>query len=291
MAIMDGRTRFGRRGLSGFFLLALVAGVLGSRTHGSEQVGPTSRAPAPATRSAKYTSAVSVTPVEGQSTLHHLNLTIEQSSMGWDGQWSSPPSNVRPPSGPAGSVEAPPGSFTFSGGDFYRVSCRACHKPDGSGAPPEINSLIGPVQSASAQWMSQRMRAMGRPVDPSFIRQLASGTEADLRKRLNVGGHNMPSFAHLSDDEYAVLRGYLDEMAGVPAVKRQPLHITEQAVRVGELIVKGTCHICHDAIGPDNGPTTVLSGIIPSLASISHQKTIAQFVQKVRAGAPVPLSA
>ena len=101
----------------------------------------------------------------------------------------------------------------------------------------------------------------------------------------------MPSFAHLSDEEYAVLRAYLDEIAGVPAVKRPPPHITEPAVRIGELIVKGTCHICHDATGPDRGPTTVLSGVIPSLASIARTKTLGQFVEKVREGTPVPLGA
>ena len=67
--------------------------------------------------------------------------------------------------------------------------------------------------------------------------------------------------------------------------------ITEPAVRVGELIVKGTCHICHDATGPDDKPTTVMSGVIPSLAGIPQQKTLVQFLQKLREGAPVPLSA
>ena len=131
----------------------------------------------------------------------------------------------------------------------------------------------------------------GRPIDPRFIRQLTSGTEADLQKRLKVGGHNMPSFAHLSDEEIRALRPYLDELAGVPGAERQQRQITEPAVRVGELIVKGTCHICHDATGPDDKPATVTSGVIPSLAAIPHEKTLAQFVQKVREGAPVPLSA
>jgi mono/diheme cytochrome c family protein len=137
--------------------------------------------------------------------------------------------------------------------------------------------------------MVQRMKAMGRPADPALIRQLTSDTEADLRKRLKVGGHKMPSFIHLSDEEIQVLRPYLDEMAGVPGAGRQQRDITEPAVRVGELIVKGTCHICHDATGPDNEPTTVLSNVIPSLATIARQKTLGQIVHKIREGAPVPL--
>jgi mono/diheme cytochrome c family protein len=243
-----------------------------------------------AAASARPAAAGGVTPVEGPSTLHHLGLTIERSSMGWGGQWSPPPALMRSPEPRADGAAG--GAFVLNGADLYRISCRACHKPDGSGAPPEINALIGPVQAASFQWMMQRMKAMGRPAEPAFIRQLTSGTEADLRKRLRVGGHNMPSFDHLSDAEIEVLRPYLDQMASVPAAPRQPRSITEPSARVGELIVKGTCHICHDATGPSNArATTVLSDVIPALASMPHQKTFYQFVQKVREGAPVPLSA
>jgi mono/diheme cytochrome c family protein len=231
-----------------------------------------------------------VTAVEGVSTLHHLGLTIERSTMGWDGQWGPPPSNQPPNANPPTRAEGSTGPFLLSGADLYRISCRACHKPNGTGAPPEINSLIGPVQSASAKWMTERMKAAGRPVDSAFIRQLTSSTEADLRKRLKVGGHNMPSFDHLSDGEIAVLRPYLDELAGLPAATTLPRRIAEQPNRVGELIVKGTCHICHDATGA-NQRTTVLSGVIPPLAGMSQQKTVVQFSQKVLEGSPVLLGA
>ena len=267
---MGSRTRAGRRGVLLLVVLGLVA--------------------RPATSGDQRATAVEVTPVEGPSTLHHLGLTIERSSMGWGGQWSPPPSLV--PSSQSHTDNTAHRAFVLSGADLYRISCRACHKPDGLGSPPEINSLIGPVQAASFQWMTQRMKAMGRPADPAFIRQLTSGTEADLRKRLKAGGHNMPSFDHLSEAEIDVLRPYLDQMAGVPATQRQPRSITEPSDRVGELIVKGTCHICHDATGPPSTPpTTVLNDVIPALASMPHQKTFYQFVQKVREGAPIPLSA
>jgi mono/diheme cytochrome c family protein len=244
----------------------------------------------PATSGGQRATAIEVTPVEGPSTLHHLRLTIEGSTMGWAGQWSPPPSLVSPAQSQTDNTAR--GTFVLSGANLYRISCRACHKADGSGAPPEINSLLGPVQAASVPWMMQRMKAMGRPADPAFIRQLTSGTEADLRKRLKVGGHNMPSFDHLSDAEIAVLRPYLDQMAGVPATRGQLHTVAEPSARVGELIVKGTCHICHDATGPSNRPpTTVLNDIIPALASMPHEKTFYQFVQKVREGAPIPLSA
>ena len=266
---MGSRTRAARRGVLLLVVLGLVA--------------------RPATSGDQGATAVEVSPVEGPSTLHHLGLTIEGSSMGWGGQWSPPPSLVPPPQGSDNTARR---AFVLNGADLYRISCRACHKPDGSGSPPEINALIGPVQAASFQWMTERMKAMGRPADAAFIRQLTEGTEADLRKRLKVGGHNMPSFDHLSEAEITVLRPYLDEMAGVPGAEHRQRVITEPSARVGELIVKGTCHICHDATGPSNTPTTtVMNDVIPPLASMPHQKTFYQFVQKVREGAPIPLSA
>ena len=264
-------------------LVARPGAQVGSREH------PASRRVA---QTAPHRTAAVVSPVEGASVLRHLGLTIEHTSMGWSGQWSGPPQNVPlAPSRPGGAVGELAAGFVLTGADLYRLSCRACHKADGQGGPPEINSIIGPVQSASAPWMTQHMKAAGRPVDAKFIRELTSGTEADLRTRLKVGGHTMPSFAHLSDAEIRVLRPYLDDIAGVPVAPRRAETIAEPSARVGELIVKGTCHICHDATRPGNQPTTVLSDVIPSLASMTREKTQGQFVQKVRIGAPIPLSA
>jgi mono/diheme cytochrome c family protein len=291
---MRSQTPGGHRGTWVPVVLSLVVGVFGDPSRGDAQAGTGSPPPALPHAVARTTAdagAVVVTPVEGPSVLRHLGLTIEHTSMGWSGQWGEPLSTV--PSAPirSGKTGDVTTGFVLTGADLYRVSCRACHQADGSGGPPEINSIIGPVQSASAQWMTQRMKAMGRPADAAFIRELTSGTEADLRKRLKVGGHTMPSFAHLSDPEIQVLRPYLDELAAVPGAQRRARTITEPSTRVGELIAKGTCHICHDASGSEDKPTTVLNGVIPSLAAIPHQKTLAQFVQKIRAGTPIPLSA
>jgi mono/diheme cytochrome c family protein len=233
----------------------------------------------------KASVPLDVTPVEGPSTLHHLHRTIEGSSMGWGGQWSAPLNLTTPP--PRAGTR---GDFVLSGADLYRISCRACHRPNGEGAPPEINSIIGPIQSASVQWLTERMKAMGRPTDPAFIRELTSSTETDLRKRFKTGGHDMPSFDHLSDDEINVLRPFLDQMAGLPGAEARQRYVAEPSARVGELIVKGTCHICHDATGPENAPT-VRNDIIPPLSSMSHQKTFAGFVRKVREGAPIAVGA
>jgi mono/diheme cytochrome c family protein len=248
-----------------------------------------SQAPRPATPSAVSTTRI--TPVEGPSTLHHLGLTIEKTSMGWAGQWSGPPPTVPASTDAASKLEPAGGPFVLSGADLYRVSCRSCHKPDGTGTENEIHSLIGPVQAASFQWMTESMRARGRPVDAAFIRQLTTANEADLRARLRQGGHDMPAFGQISDQEYKVLRPYLDQMAGLRPSTAGPRTIAEPVDRVGELIVKGTCHVCHDAVQPNQGPTTVLSGVIPSLASMTQMKAFTGFVHKVEEGAPVPLNA
>ena len=66
------------------------------------------------------------------STLHHLGLTIERSSMGWDGQWGSMPLAHSAPDAPDTGRQPSGGAFVLSGADLYRISCRACHKPDGT---------------------------------------------------------------------------------------------------------------------------------------------------------------
>lgn len=274
----------GGRGWQMAGAMLLVASALGLPIKASDGQRPDRQTKKPE-RSA-VASTVAITPVQGPSTLHHLGLTIEQSSMGWAGQWSPPAAAAE-----SGARSEPAGGpFELAGADLYRISCRACHKADGTGAPPEINSILGPVRSASVQWMTADMKARGRDLGAGFIKQLTTATEADLRTRLRQGGHNMPSFEQISEQEYAVLRPYLDKLAGVPATRPEGRTIVEPADRVGELVVKGTCHICHDATQPNQQPTTVLSGVIPALASFPSGKTGGDFVHKVKAGAQIPLS-
>ena len=233
--------------------------------------------------------AIEVTPVTGPSTLHRLDRTIETSPMGWAGQWSRSPLPDRPVPSPARARALD--EMVVWGGDLYRVSCRACHRPDGSGSPPAVNTILDPVRAASDQWMTARMKEKGRPSDHAYIHGLTSANEADLRKRFRNGGHAMPSFEHLSDDEIGALRPYLDQLAGLPGAETRQRSITESRYRVGELVVKGTCHICHDAVGREDVQTTVLSGFIPPLSAMLRLKSFGDFVHKVRTGAPVPLRA
>jgi mono/diheme cytochrome c family protein len=228
-----------------------------------------------------------VTPVEGLSNLHRLGLTIETSAMGRTGVWGPAPENpyaVPPPD--VGYFERTPGPVTLSGADLYHLSCQPCHQADGSGVPPEINAIIGPVQATSAEMMERRMRDMGRPITPAFAHELATGSMKDLHDRLKNGGQKMPSFGYLTHAEVDALISYLDLLAGVPGSGKQHV-VTEPVMRVGELLVKGTCHICHDATGSWPDPEQLLQGSIPPIGGFTSQKSMPQFIGKVRHGTPV----
>jgi len=206
--------------------------------------------------------------------------------MGRTGLWGPPPS----------SYEGPPLDFispvriartvVLTGTDLYRLECQSCHKADGSGVPPEIPAIIGPVQATSATLMERRMRERGRPISAAFARELASGSEKDLLDRLKNGGQTMPSFSYLTEREIRALISDLDMLAGVPG-SAKTASVTEPATRVGELIVKGTCHICHDATGAWPDPEQLLQGSIPPIAGFTAKKAMPEFIWKVRRGAPV----
>jgi mono/diheme cytochrome c family protein len=209
--------------------------------------------------------AARAVPVTGVSWLEHLGVTLEQTRMGQMGGSGAPPVTAQ--------REPQPGSgrpFTVSGGDLYRLNCRSCHGPDGRGAPPEINSLVEPVQGASRVLVDQRMRQRGRTLPPEFIATLASQAGQAIRDRLQNGGKKMPAFAHLNNDDVNLLMGYLQLLAKVPEAPAGDARLQEPAVVVGEDLVEGTCHICHGATGPGMH-AMMMSGGIPSLASLPEQ--------------------
>ena len=180
-------------------------------------------------------------------------------------------------------------AFVLAGADLYRINCRACHGPQGAGAPPDINSLIGPVQGMSPALIRQRMKARGLEVDDSMVREMAAQTEAAIRQRLEKGGQEMPAFKYLRSDEVNSLLGYLENLADVLGSRRAELLVHESAARVGEHVVKGTCHICHDATGPGGGRMgmmRMMSGIVPSLASLPQQQSLSSVIQVVQYGSP-----
>jgi mono/diheme cytochrome c family protein len=235
--------------------------------------------------------APTITPVEGPSQLQRLRLPLPQTSMGLTGHWGPRPDLFKTTSKAEGSVvRLFGGSTTLSGSDLYRLDCQGCHKADGHGAPPEINTLMDPVQGTSLVLWTRRMQELGRPVDPSFARQIVEGSRADLLNRLVHGGEKMPPFEFLSADEIQALVAYLNVLADVPDASR-PRQVTEPVLRVGEHLVKGTCHICHPATGSWPDPQALLDGAIPPLSGFTGRFTLSELIQKVRHGAPVEMSA
>ncbi len=173
--------------------------------------------------------------------------------------------------------------FDLTGGDLYRLDCQSCHGPSGEGAPPEIKSLLDPVRGASAVAISARMKKLGRDISEEMADQLAAQGEATIRKRLAEGGEKMPAFEHLRGDEIDGLLAYLKTLADVPGADGAAVRVPQTAARVGEHLVKGTCHICHDATGP-GGHMAMMSGAIPSLASFTETSSPGAMAHQVRYG-------
>ncbi|HSP15186.1 MAG TPA: c-type cytochrome [Thermoanaerobaculia bacterium] len=205
--------------------------------------------------------------------------------MGRTGQWGPSPEEYAGP--PAGFmyVQTTP-AVVLTGADIYRLSCRGCHKADGNGMPPEIPTIAGPVQATSAILFERRMAERGRPIEPAFARELAAGSKKDLLDRIKNGGQKMPAFGYLTPGEVNALIGYLEVLAAVPPSGTPP-RVTEPSMRAGELLVKGTCHICHDATGTWPGPQELLEGSTPPIAGFTSKKTLPDFIWKVRYGAPI----
>jgi mono/diheme cytochrome c family protein len=227
-----------------------------------------------------------VTPVSGHSTLRRLGLKLQQTAMGWTGRLGPGPDVPLSPLRVATSPTLA-GPVFLSGADLYRLNCRACHRADGSGAPEEVNSIIDPMRATSSGMVQRRMEATGRPITAAFAGQLARGAREDILKRLENGGERMPAFTHLSRAETDALLAYLQWLAGVPGAQQRQARVAVSDSRVGEHLVKGTCHICHDTTGLWPDPKALLDGTMPSLAGIARQRTLHDVLRKVRYGKAV----
>ena len=231
-----------------------------------------------------------VTAVAGPSHLHRLGLRLQQSSMGWTGRLGPAP-GLDSPGMPADLPAVVRGPVMVTGADLYRLNCRGCHRADGRGAGDEVKSLVDPIRSTSPSIMRIRMEAMGRPISAAFARELAAGSRGDVLERLKNGGERMPSFRHLSDAETESLFAYVEWLAGVPGAEHRQRRVAVTAARLGEHLVRGTCHICPDATGPWSEPAALLDGEMPSLAAIARHRPIHDVVTKVRHGKAVTMGA
>jgi mono/diheme cytochrome c family protein len=201
-----------------------------------------------------------VTPVSGPSWLNQLGLPFTETSLGrGSGSYGPPPAAAVAPT--AASPLPIDQRIVLTGQDLYRYSCQACHGERGSGAPPEIKSMLPLVAQGRA----------GR---------------GDLYKRIHTGGERMPARDHLAGPDIDLLYGYLNQLAGARAGLLPKQRVVSWP-RLGELVVKGTCHICHDAAGPRPSGKARLDGAIPPLNILIADKPVADFVDKVRRGAPV----
>jgi mono/diheme cytochrome c family protein len=301
--------------ISAAFALAATLAAAGLLVSASAQNAPANKENGGAPTAATPVAAATVReyPIpsgQGPSCLKHLGLTVSQTRMGQMGGTGALPAsthgNPQPSSGDTGraanlnsviprflsTFRSNPEQaaailnekFAVSGADLYRWNCQACHGPDGQGATPEINSVLGPVQGTSPVMTRKRLEARGLDVDDDMIQQVTELAEASLRDRFQHGGKNMPSFEYLRADEVEALFGYLEKLASVPPTKRDGLLVPESAARVGEHIVRGTCHVCHDATGPGSGHTAMTQGTIPSLASIPRDHSLSGIVHQVQYG-------
>jgi len=240
--------------------------------------------------SAARTADVPVTAVAGESWLNHLHRSFGDTSMGKTGHLGPPPLDGEEESGVRQSVvllSLTPQTVLLHGSDLYRINCQGCHGAAGLGAPPEINSVINPVRATSVTLVMERMKERGMEMSRADAAELAKQSKAALLQRLHQGGENMPPFPHLSEAEIGALVAYLKQLAGVSGAESEQVAVKESPMRVGEHIVKSTCHTCHDAAGPNPTPQQLENGAIPPLETLTGRTNESEFIRKVTSGAPI----
>jgi mono/diheme cytochrome c family protein len=225
-----------------------------------------------------------VTPVAGPSWLNRLGLRYGETSLGRTAATYGPPPTQRP--SPPSAVPLPVGRpVELSGADLYRLNCQSCHGAEGTGSPAEIKSVLGLVQGSSLELVRQRLNQTGTS-SGSEARAQATKARTDLYQRIRKGGQRMPALAHLQEADINAIYAYLTRLAGAPDAPPQSRRPTGWA-RLGEHVVKGTCHICHDAVGPRPSGQALMQGTIPPFTTLLEDKPVVDFVTKVRRGAPV----
>lgn len=231
-------------------------------------------------------SSERISPVTGESWLNHLHRPFGDTSMGKTGRLGPPASEgASTPGWQLGLLTSSGPQIKLSGQDLYRLNCQGCHGEAGLGAPPEINSLIDPVRATSAPLFIERMKQRGIDVSQSNAQEMAKQAHETLLQRLHSGGQSMPAFPQLNDREINALVGYLKQLSGMGSAEQAT--VVASPARVGELIVKSTCHVCHDATGANPTPVQLEAGAIPPLESLVTRTDEVQFIRKVTSGAPI----
>jgi mono/diheme cytochrome c family protein len=229
-----------------------------------------------------------ITAVEGESWIRHLNRSFAETGMGKT--WDLGPAPDGPGEAATWQLKLSPGYanqvLTLRGADLYRLNCRGCHGEFGLGAPPEINSVTGPVQATSVAATMERMKKSGREMSPSDVNAMAKESKIILLQRLHIGGQHMPP-PTLSETEIRSLVAYLEQLSEVPGAEKNQIALKESPYRIGEHIVKSTCHVCHSATGPNPNPQEIMDGAIPPLSTLTTRVGLPDFVRKVTSGEPI----
>jgi mono/diheme cytochrome c family protein len=224
-----------------------------------------------------------VTAVAGPSWLRRLGVRAGESNLG-RGAGSYGPA-AQPPGAERGTVRLPIGqAVSLTGADIYRLNCQGCHRAEGTGAPPEIKSVLSAVQGSSLAIVREQLQAQGKAAGDA--RTQANQARADLYRRIQKGGQRMPALDHLQRADIDMLYAYLTELAHTPDAQGLTRR-TVSWVRLGEHLVKGTCHICHDAVGPRPSGQELLQGAVPPLSGFLTDRSVADFVKKARSGTPI----
>jgi mono/diheme cytochrome c family protein len=233
-----------------------------------------------------------VTAVAGESWLSHLHRTLEETHMGKTGRLGpAVPTRGEDISGwqPARSADPATQNVTLKGSDLYRLNCQGCHGEAGLGAPQGINSVINPTRASSVALTMERMKKLGMNLSRAEALELANQSRTALLERVHHGGADMPPFPHLSEPEVDAIVAYLNRLADVPGADEKQAAVEEPPFRVGEHIVKSTCHICHNAAGANPTPEQLWNGAIPPLDTLTTRTSLPQFIRKVTRGAPVTM--
>ena len=217
-------------------------------------------------------SGATVTATTGDSWIRLLHKPFSETSMAKT--WNLGPAPPRPgEEGPSWQLELTPSytsrPVTLHGSDLYRLSCRGCHGAAGYGAPSEINSVIGPVQATSVEGTMERMKKAGREMSRSDVTAVAKESKVLLLQRLHAGGEHMPP-PTLSEAEIRALIPYLRQLSDVPGAEKDQIALNESSYRIGEHIVKSTCHICHSATGSSPDAKQIMDGAIPPRGGTQH---------------------
>jgi mono/diheme cytochrome c family protein len=251
----------------------VIAGtaLIGAGTDGNKQGG------------VKLGQDPSVAPVAGASWLNHLGLRYDETTLGRSGATYGPASD-QPPGTPPSIPLQVGRPVTLTGADLYRLNCQACHRAEGTGSPPEIKSVFTAVQGASLALVRQQLQQQGKSA--SAARAQADRARTDLVNRIKKGGQRMPAFPHLQDADIAALYAYLTELTRSPDAAIDSRRTVSWG-RLGEHVIKGTCHICHDAVGPRPANQAMAQGTIPPFNILLQEKPVVDFLTKVRSGAPL----